>query len=119
MQQFSPIEFAIPTRVASSFDHPDWIFKVEAAMPKRSRRWPAKPVLVGFPPLLPFSFEIEPRHALRQCAINRASGVPRACPGSSGTSVLMIYELADSAEALAKALRQGSSPSPTLPTVLT
>src|ERR1700688_1875873 len=23
----------IPTRVASSFDHPDWIFKVEAAMP--------------------------------------------------------------------------------------
>jgi len=34
-------------------------------------------------------------------------------------SVEMIYELADSAEALAKALRQGSSPSPTLPTVLT
>jgi hypothetical protein len=34
-------------------------------------------------------------------------------------SVEMICELADSAEALAKALRQGSSPSPTLYTVLT
>jgi hypothetical protein len=28
--------------VASSFDHPDWIFKAEAAMPKRSRHWSAK-----------------------------------------------------------------------------
>src|ERR1700719_622245 len=50
LQQFLPIKFAIPTRVASSFDHPDWIFKVEAAMPNRSRRWPAKPVLVGSSP---------------------------------------------------------------------
>jgi hypothetical protein len=31
MQQFPPIKFASPTRVASSFDHPDWMFKVEAA----------------------------------------------------------------------------------------
>ncbi len=44
------IKFAIPTRVASSFDYPDWIFKVEAAMPKRSRHWSAKPVLVGSSP---------------------------------------------------------------------
>src|ERR1700731_2037340 len=50
MQQFPPIKFAIPTCVASSFDHPDWIFKVEAATPKWSRRWPAKPVLVGSSP---------------------------------------------------------------------
>jgi hypothetical protein len=48
--QFPPIKFAIPTRVASSFDYPDWIFKVEAAMPTRSRRWSAKPVLVGSSP---------------------------------------------------------------------
>ena len=33
LQQFPPIKFAIRTHVASSFDHPDWIFKVEAAMP--------------------------------------------------------------------------------------
>jgi hypothetical protein len=49
MQQFPRIKFAIP-RVASSFDHPDWIFKAEAAMPKWSRRRPAKPILVGSSP---------------------------------------------------------------------
>jgi hypothetical protein len=60
IQQFPPIKFAIPTRVAS-FDHPDWIFKVEAAMPKRSRRWPAKPVLVGSSPTATsISFELIP-----------------------------------------------------------
>jgi hypothetical protein len=61
MQQFPPIKFAILTRVASSFDHPDWILKVEAAMPKRSRRWPAKPVLVGSSPAAAsISFELIP-----------------------------------------------------------
>jgi len=72
------------------------------------------------------SFEIEPRHALGhrylKC-VNPALGLA-ACrepvqQRRQHISVEMIYELADSAEALAKALRQGSSPSPTLPTVLT
>ena len=52
MQQFPPIKFAIPTRVASSFDHPDWIFKVEAAMPKQSRRWQAQGCAREMPSLL-------------------------------------------------------------------
>lgn len=97
MQQFPPIKVAIPTRVASWFDHPDSIFKVEAAMPKWSRRWPAKPVLVGLSPTATSIVQQRRQHI----------------------SVEMIYKLADSAEALAKALRQGSSPSPTLSTVLT